>query len=167
MTSDDLSYIYSYSLNFSFTDDKKWWEKPIPPGDAKNIWYTKPNSVNIEMTSYALLAILQAGLYTNALPIVKWLVNQRNELGGFQSTQDTFIGLKALSRFAETSSSDYNNVQITYKYGEGGEKAESNLGVNGNNALIQQTYDVSTVHIRYCPPFLIDSNISREIFLMS
>lgn len=128
-------------------DDKKWWEKPIPPSDTKNIWHTKPNSVNIEMTSYALLAILQAGLYVNALPIVKWLVNQRNELGGFQSTQDTFIGLKALSKFAETSSNEYNSVQITYKYGEGTDRSESNLGVNGNNALIQQTYDVSANYI--------------------
>lgn len=127
-------------------DDKKWWEQPIPAGDAKNIWYTKPNSVNIEMTSYGLLAILQAGLYTNALPIVKWLVNQRNELGGFQSTQDTFIGLKALAAYAETTSADYNSVQITIKHGDGVEKAESSFNVNGNNALIQQIYDVSVNH---------------------
>lgn len=119
----------------------------MPAGDTKNIWYTKPNAVNIEMTSYGLLAILQAGLYTNALPIVKWLVNQRNELGGFQSTQDTFIGLKALATYAETTSSDYNSVQITIKHGDGVEKAESSFNVNGNNALIQQIYDVSVYHL--------------------
>lgn len=95
------------------------------------------------MTSYALLAIMQAGLYSNALPIVKWLINQRNELGGFQSTQDTFMGLKALARYAESASSEYNSVQIVFKHGTGAEKAESSFNVNGNNALIQQTYDVS------------------------
>lgn len=95
------------------------------------------------MTSYALLAILQAGLYSNALPIVKWLINQRNELGGFQSTQDTFVGLKALSTYAQSVSSEFSNVQIVMKHGTGTEKAESNFNVNGNNALVQQTYDVS------------------------
>lgn len=98
------------------------------------------------MTSYALLAILQAGLYSNALPIVKWLINQRNEMGGFQSTQDTFIGLKALARYAESASSQFNSVQIVFKHGTGPEKAESSFNVNGNNALIQQTYDVSFCH---------------------
>lgn len=122
----------------------------MPPADAKNIWYSKPNSVNVEITSYALLAILQAGLYTDALPIVKWLVNQRNELGGFQSTQDTFIGLKALARFAEISSSQFNTVQIALKYDAGAQKAENNFNINGNNALIQQTYEVCINKISLC-----------------
>lgn len=131
---------------FEFLDDKRWWEKPIPKADAKNIWYTKPNSVNVEMTAYGLLALLEAGLYSEALPIVKWLVNQRNELGGFQSTQDTFVGLKALAKFAESASNEYNNVQIAFKYNEG---AEGKINVNGNNALIQQVYDVSNLRPMY------------------
>lgn len=130
-------------LIFVSLDGQKWWEKQVPPADAKNIWYSKPNSVNIEMTSYALLAIMQAGLYSNALPVVKWLINQRNEMGGFQSTQDTFMGLKALAKYAESASSEYNSVQIVFKHGTGPEKAESSFNVNANNALIQQTYDVS------------------------
>lgn len=96
------------------------------------------------MTSYGLLAILNSGLPTNALPIVKWLVNQRNELGGFQSTQDTFIGLKALAKYAETTSSDYKSIQIIIRHGNGSEKAERSINVNGNNALIQQIHNVST-----------------------
>lgn len=118
----------------------------MPAADAKNIWYTKPNSVNVEMTAYGLLALLEAGLYADALPIVKWLVNQRNELGGFQSTQDTFVGLKALAKFAESSSSEYNNVQIAFKYNGG---AEGRINVNANNGLIQQVYDVSELRKSY------------------
>lgn len=120
-------------------DDKKWWEKPVPAADVKNIWYAKPNTVNVEITSYGLLALLEAGFYSDALPVIRWLVNQRNELGGFQSTQDTFVGLKALAKYAESTSNNYNNVQVQYKY-EGG---ESRINVNGDNALIQQIYDVS------------------------
>lgn len=99
----------------------------------------KPNSVNIEITSYGLLALLEAGLYEDAVPIVKWLVNQRNELGGFQSTQDTFIGLQALSKFAERVLSNSNDVQILIKYNEG---TESRISINRGNSLIQQSYVV-------------------------
>lgn len=115
----------------------------MPAADAKNLWYEKPNSVNVEITAYGLLALLEAGFYSEALPIVKWLVNQRNEMGGFQSTQDTFVGLKALAKFAESASNDYNSVQIVFKYNEG---AEGRISVNGNNALVQQIYDVSKSH---------------------
>lgn len=118
----------------------------MPSGDAKNIWYSKPNSVNIEITAYGLLAVLEAGLIPDALSIVKWLVNQRNELGGFQSTQDTFVGLKALSKFAERTSSDNNNVQISFKHNKSG---DGRISINGNNALIQQTYDVSQLIISF------------------
>lgn len=99
-----------------------------------------------------MLALLEAGLYSEALPIVKWLVNQRNELGGFQSTQDTFIGLQALAKFAESASNSFNNVQIGFKYNEG---AEGRISVNGNNALIQQVYDVSTKILRTQVDFLM------------
>lgn len=130
-----LHLIYFFPLE----DNKQWWERPIPQQDSKNIWYSKPNSVNVEMTSYGLLSILEAGLYSEALPILKWLLNQRNEFGGFQSTQDTFVGLKALAQYAEKFSSNFNNVQISLKYNEG---TESRINVNSNNALIQQTYEV-------------------------
>lgn len=124
----------------SGSDGKQWWEKPVPPTDFRNVWYTKPNSINIEITSYGLLALLEAGLYGDALPIVKWLVNQRNELGGFQTTQDTFVGLQALSKFAERVSTNFNDVQITIKYNQG---AESRISVNRGNSLIQQAYEVN------------------------
>ncbi|XP_055295249.1 thioester-containing protein 1 allele R1-like isoform X3 [Sitodiplosis mosellana] len=130
--------LQSFDLKSKRKDDIKWWEKPVPPGDARNIWYTKPNSVNVEITSYGLLALLEAGLNSDALPIIKWLIKQRNEFGGFQSTQDTFVGLKALAKYAESTSSNYNNVQIQYKY-DGG---ESRINVNGDNGLIQQIYDL-------------------------
>lgn len=126
-------------LQYGFTDGKQWWEKKIPESDSKNIWYSKPNSINVEITSYGLLALLEAGLYSDALPIVKWLVNQRTELGGFQSTQDTIIGLQALSKYAQRVSSNFNNVQVAIKYNEG---AESRISVNRDNSIIQQIYEV-------------------------
>lgn len=37
------------------------------------------------------------------LPLVRWLSNQRNALGGFSSTQDTVIALQALAAYAQVS----------------------------------------------------------------
>lgn len=41
------------------------------------------------MTSYGCLALMEAGLYTEALPVIKWLINQQNEIEFFHSPQDT------------------------------------------------------------------------------
>jgi CD109 antigen len=65
----------------------KWWRKPLGVDDQKNPWYGLPNSVDVEMTAYGLLTYIQRGLIQDALPVMKWLITQRNEQGGFASTQ--------------------------------------------------------------------------------
>lgn len=120
--------------------DKKNWNKPVPESDKNSEWYSKPNSVNVEMTAYGLLAILAAGHFTDGLPVMKWLLSQRNDQGGFESTQDTVVGLQALAKFAEQISSKNNNIQIVASYGE---KAETTLKLNGANAMILQSYKVN------------------------
>jgi hypothetical protein len=71
----------------SHVGDLKWWQKPLGKEDKKNPWHALPNSVDVEMTAYGLLTYLQRGLVQDALPIMKWLITQRNEQGGFASTQ--------------------------------------------------------------------------------
>lgn len=44
-------------------------------------------SADVEMTAYALLTYTLLGDVATALPVVKWLSQQRNALGGFSSTQ--------------------------------------------------------------------------------
>ncbi|KFB45610.1 AGAP008364-PA-like protein [Anopheles sinensis] len=119
--------------------DTKWWHKPIPEADKKNPWYSRPNSVNVEMSSYGLLAFLQAGLDTDALPIMKWLIAQRNDKGGFQSTQDTVVGLQALAKLAAKISSANNDVTITAKINGDQEKR---MSVNADNGMILQKFEL-------------------------
>lgn len=64
----------------------KWWSKAVPEDD-KNPWYSLPRSVDVEMTSYVLLTYLRRNLVNDAIPLMKWLVTQRNREGGFASTQ--------------------------------------------------------------------------------
>jgi len=51
--------------------------------------YTQSRSVDIEMTAYALLVYSHNRDMSNALPIAKWIIAQRNPNGGFSSTQVT------------------------------------------------------------------------------
>lgn len=57
-------------------------------------------SAEVEMTAYALLTYTLLGDVASALPVVKWLSQQRNALGGFSSTQDTCVALQALAEYA-------------------------------------------------------------------
>ncbi|XP_046746805.1 CD109 antigen-like isoform X2 [Diprion similis] len=114
--------------------DYKWWSKPIPE-DNKNPWYSLPSSVDVEMTSYALLTYLKRNM-ADALPIMKWLVSQRNADGGFASTQDTVIGIYALSKLSEKISSKNSNIAISFVYEDGG---QTNININpGNNMILQK-----------------------------
>ncbi|XP_052898513.1 thioester-containing protein 1 allele R1-like isoform X2 [Anopheles moucheti] len=119
--------------------DSKWWHKPIPETEQKNPWYSRPNSVNVEMSSYGMLAFLEAGLDTDALPIMKWLIGQRNDKGGFQSTQDTVVGLQALAKLAAKITSPNNDVTITAKINENQEKR---MTVNAENGMILQKFEL-------------------------
>ncbi|XP_070502251.1 CD109 antigen-like [Chironomus tepperi] len=98
----------------------------------------KPNSVDIEMTSYALLAYLEAGLYADGFGIGKWLITQRNENGGFQSTQDTVVGLQALAKLASKASANKNDININIKTDE----KSLDMNINSENALVLQKFEL-------------------------
>lgn len=116
----------------------KWWNKPLTESEMKNPWYGKPNSVNVEMTSYALLALSAAN--QQVFPILKWLIAQRNPEGGFQSTQDTIVGLTALAEVGQKiSGGGAKNLDIKAKYGEGIEKS---FGVTRDNAMLYQSAEL-------------------------
>ncbi|XP_020282986.1 CD109 antigen-like isoform X2 [Pseudomyrmex gracilis] len=114
--------------------DLKWWSKPVPKDD-KNPHYSLPRCVDVEMTSYALLSYIRRNLVADAIPVMKWLVKQRNTEGGFASTQDTVIGLQALAKLAEKISKDAGSVQIAFKYGQDG---ETQMNINKGNSMILQ-----------------------------
>lgn len=70
----------------STRDDTKWWSKQQVK-DERNPWHKLPQSVDVEMTSYALLIYLRRNLISDSIPVLKWLIQQRNKEGGFASTQ--------------------------------------------------------------------------------
>jgi CD109 antigen len=67
-------------------------------------------SLTVEATGYALMALLEHGDQFNASRAARWLVTQRNAFGGFSSTQDTVVGIQALTAFAAGSRADVDLV---------------------------------------------------------
>ncbi|KAL0273724.1 UNVERIFIED_CONTAM: hypothetical protein PYX00_006334 [Menopon gallinae] len=118
--------------------EMKFWKKPIPEGDEKNPWHEAiPNGVSVEMTAYAMLTYLERGLIQDAIPIMKWMTSQRNEQGGFASTQDTVVGLYALSKLGQQISSPNVDIQVSFGY-TAGSKAQTTINVNQQKAMIVQ-----------------------------
>ncbi|KAM7142499.1 C3 and PZP-like alpha-2-macroglobulin domain-containing protein 8 isoform 2-T2 [Molossus nigricans] len=70
-------------------------------------------SAEVEMTAYALLTYTLLGDMASALPVVKWLSQQRNALGGFSSTQDTCVALQALAEYAILSYAGGVNLTVS------------------------------------------------------
>lgn len=124
----------------TITEGQKFWNKPIPVTESSDYWYNKPTSVNTEMTAYGLLTLLETKPYTEAIPIMRWLLSQRNDQGGFQSTQDTVVGLQALAKIAAKIAVTDSDLKVTVTYGDG---QQSNIEVNKENSLINQQYEVT------------------------
>jgi CD109 antigen len=64
------------------------------------------STATIEATGYATLAMVEHGDAMNASRAAKWLVSQRNALGGYGSTQDTVVALEALTSFGTGARAD-------------------------------------------------------------
>ena len=77
------------------TGDELYWsassDKTVPttePSDYFGFWYYRPPAADVEMTGYALMSYLKhKQSMLDATKIIKWLSKQRNNYGGFSTTQ--------------------------------------------------------------------------------
>nr|XP_012138167.1 PREDICTED: murinoglobulin-1-like [Megachile rotundata] len=86
-------------------NDLLWWEDKT--------WSSL--SLSIEMTAYVILTLVKLGgndNLTEALKAVRWISKQRNVEGGFKSTQDTILGLEAISEYAMVTSSKNTDLSV-------------------------------------------------------
>uniref|UniRef100_A0A4D5R9R7 TEP1-F n=1 Tax=Scolopendra viridis TaxID=118503 RepID=A0A4D5R9R7_SCOVI len=116
-------------------EDTKFWSMPLPEVNQSDpfAYYNRPRSVDVEMTSYALLTYSLRNMIAEGLPIMRWLLTKRNANGGFESTQDTVVGIQALAQYAKRISAGADsNIQVKFSYKEG----EKELTLTKENALI-------------------------------
>ena len=117
--------------------DAIYWGGGVPGIVPKYGGRRPPQSAAIETTGYALLALVERGDLVNAGRAAKWLAGQRNAYGGFGSTQDTVVGLQALTAFATESRGD---VDATVTLRSGDWSAE--MRIEAANADVLQTFEV-------------------------
>jgi CD109 antigen len=129
-------------------DGMKHWGKKIETkveSMDETIWrppYTQSLSVNIEMTSYALLTYALLRDVSAGVPVAKWIVSQRNPNGGFSSTQDTVMALQALATFSSLTaapSDDKSSLYLTAVYADSSHEFQP---VTHQNALVLQTVQI-------------------------
>lgn len=68
-------------------------------------------SAEVEMTAYGLLTYTLLGDVASALPVVKWLSQQRNALGGFSSTQVALLCSASLV-FCSVAASFHDQIKL-------------------------------------------------------
>ncbi|CAH2322587.1 alpha-2-macroglobulin 1 [Pelobates cultripes] len=102
--------------------------------------WSKPKSVDVELTSYVLLSKASAKQVSKKehgemVAIMRWLSKQQNANGGFCSTQDTVVALQALAKFGSLTFSKAGNVTVTVSSPNG---FQHELHVDDSNRLLLQ-----------------------------
>ncbi|KAJ0173927.1 hypothetical protein K1T71_010073 [Dendrolimus kikuchii] len=126
-----------------------WGKEPVPPPPFK-MENQKPfllprlpykyDSNNIAATAYALLACMDH--QDNNEPIVMWLNAQRLRDGGWASTQDTYVALRALIEYTNRKRlRDVSSLEVDVEaVALGGVRKK--LRVDNTNLAIMQSIDI-------------------------
>jgi len=136
-------------------DGKMHWERPkkdaagsenVAGLDGRKVNWVPPQqqspSVDIELTSYALLVFVHEKDVTRSASICKWLVGQMNSFGGFSSTQDTVMALEALNACARMLSSykvDDWGIDVSVTAGRFSRQFKK---INSETALLLQEIEI-------------------------
>ncbi|KAG4076179.1 hypothetical protein HA402_014728 [Bradysia odoriphaga] len=113
---------------------RRHWSTRKPSADETKY---HPSSIDTEITGYALLANFHADRTDDVVPILKWLLSQRNERGGFVSTQDTIVGLQAITTIAKQVTGSATGNAIGIDLSSDGNSKQS-FEVNAGNAQVLQ-----------------------------
>ncbi|XP_067901811.1 CD109 antigen [Heterodontus francisci] len=119
-------------------DGVKFWSSPT---HRPSMWWGQQLlSSDIEVAAYALLSHLKQDKLLEGIPIMQWLSQCRNHLGGFSSTQDTVVALQALSQFAVQSIAPTTN--LTLSVSGPGLLAPAVFSISSTNAIMLQTLQI-------------------------
>ncbi|KAK3612489.1 hypothetical protein CHS0354_024459 [Potamilus streckersoni] len=124
-----LSLTESYKTNASFILNTLVQSGDVVNEDGLRYWKNDSQSLQIEIAAYALLAYTALRDTDNGLPVLRWLIKQRNPYGGFVSTQDTVIAIQSLSSFAALTYTPVVDIRVTLQVGT----AMENLTLNREN----------------------------------
>jgi CD109 antigen len=118
----------------------KWWEQPSSM--YVNI------EIKIEITSVILSTYLNTGSYIEMLPVVKWLIKQRNAQDRYTSALYTIYSIDALAKMASRLYVTDPDIDVNIRFGADG---LYNVKVDRKNAIAVQNYELplDTKHIKF------------------
>ncbi|KAM8953041.1 LOW QUALITY PROTEIN: CD109 antigen-like [Pelodytes ibericus] len=99
-----------------------------------------PQSLDTETAAYVLLSHYTQNRILDGIPIMKWLSQQRNHLGGYSSTQDTIMALQALSQFMVVAPSGATSLNL--EVSDPGSFVPKTFQINNENLLILQSQQI-------------------------
>ncbi|KAL4237869.1 hypothetical protein ACF0H5_002579 [Mactra antiquata] len=122
---------------------KKYWNATTKPNlySWEYNYYQSP-PLEIEIASYALLYLTKIHQYSDGFPILQWLIGQRNSRGAFRSTQDTVLGLQAMSEYGSLYSAP-NGLNLDVGISSG--KFHKDVHVGPNDAMVLKLVDIPLV----------------------
>ncbi|XP_064020132.1 CD109 antigen [Pogoniulus pusillus] len=110
-----------------------------PASEMSESW--QPRSIDIQLAAYALLSHFYQDRLAEGIPIMKWLSQQRNHLGGFSSTQDTVVALQALSLFATLTAVGKTDMDVTVTAPSW--TAPERFSIDTRNRFLLQTKEIA------------------------
>ncbi|KAM4771055.1 CD109 antigen-like [Rhinophrynus dorsalis] len=113
----------------------KYWSSP---SETTNYW--QPLSRDIETAAYALLSHYKQNRISDGIPIMKWLSQQRNHLGGYSSTQDTVMALQALAKFMVAAPA--GDTALTVSVTGSSPIVPRTFQINNQNLLVLQSQQI-------------------------
>ncbi|XP_073825794.1 CD109 antigen-like [Musca autumnalis] len=122
--------------------DRKWWSSTDRP--LKHRWWLHVYSSDVEISSYALMTLLDqpSPNMDDILPIIRWLIAQRNSYGGFSSTQDTVVGLQALIQFAKLAEYEPAKMVVDITSKSGTKEKQETVHLNEENDILYQNVEM-------------------------
>nr|AAL87135.1 monomeric alpha-macroglobulin [Aquarana catesbeiana] len=116
-------------------------------GETKHWQGTSYRHGNIEISSYAILALLSDKIITHkdleqSAYSIHWLASQQNPWGGFSSSQDTTLALHALAKYAKATNHKKGDSTVVIEDDSGFHRE---VQVTKQNSLLVQTIDLPKV----------------------
>ncbi|XP_075144189.1 alpha-2-macroglobulin-like [Leptodactylus fuscus] len=148
-----LAYALALSGDHELRDRvlKKLDEKAIKKAASKH-WETSPNCPDdVETSSYILLSLISDKTTASkhveeCAEVVRWIAGQQNSHGGFQSSQDTTVGLQALTKFAKLINYKKGDSTVTIRSKSGFKKT---FDVHRSNSLFVHKVDLTEIPGEY------------------
>ncbi|KAM9490571.1 complement C3-like isoform 1-T1 [Salvelinus alpinus] len=96
------------------------------------------NLLTLEATAYALLALVKAGAFEEAGPIVRWLNSQGFQGGNYSSTQATIMVFQAVAEYT-TKAGKVKDIDLNVDVDIAGRSQVIKWSYNKYNALLTRT----------------------------